>query len=75
MNNKEIEIPINRDADARIEMAAENLVQILNNKGFQVTHSDWRYPNTLRLNFAKDYYGSYGLEDLSDEEFNDIVNQ
>lgn len=52
----------------------QTLIDRLSEGGFEIEDDyDYRYEETFRINLVVQNFGSYGLEDYSDEEFKDFV--
>lgn len=69
------ELEIHFDNEGDVDQDQDVIViEVLKAKGFDVEHYDWKSGETLRINFKESYWGSFGLEDYSDEdEWNEFI--
>ncbi len=70
-DDKEIEIHLKGDLST---LNINKLYDMLNENNFNVLDMDWRYSNTLRIYFKENYFGSFGLEDYSEEDLKDFFS-
>ena len=50
-----------------------DLINQLNSVGLTVLDFDFRYSETLRINFKNDFYYSFGLEDMDQEQIDVLL--
>lgn len=74
-DSQEIEIHLeNEDVKVPTQKQTDGLVKLLNENGFPVISLDWRYEQTIRINFKEQYFGSFGLEDYTKEDFDEFLD-
>lgn len=71
-DDKELEIHFDNEGDTDHDQDVV-VIEALKAKGFNVEWYDWRYEQTLRINFTDSYWGSFGLEDYDEDEWNDFI--
>ncbi len=68
------ELEIHFDKEGDIDQSQDVIViEALKAQGFDVEQYDWRYSQTLRINFKDSYYGSFGLEDYSEDDWDEFI--
>ena len=49
------------------------IIDALKTRGFDIEDHDWKSQETLRINFKESFWGSFGLEEYDEDEWNEFI--